>query len=495
MTRVQVLGSAYSGKSIIASGQETVNLYGEVNVADSEEPTPVTYYPTPGSSLYAQNNPIFEAKVRGAYRTSIGTAYVVIGPRVYVVTVANTLIFIGTIADRPSQIYFSDNGIVTVLVDGSNGYVIDLTTNQLGIITDPNFYGADYVALLDTFFIFNRPKTNQFYISGSNVNFTQLTTTGAFDPLDIAAKSGFNDPIVGIAVVHRELWLIGALTAEVWIGTGAADFYFQEVQGTYINHGCGAQYSIATQDNLVLFLHQDLQGNCLVLQGQGYDVTEISTPRIVSEFKKYVTVSDAIGFCFQLEDHSYYALIFPTANKGWLYDLTTSSKLGYPFWSEWNYIDSQGTFNRPRANCCMFFNNLNMVGDWSNGNILYLDITSNTDYTNADGASAIVRVKTFPHMTEDNNRVSYKNFMADMEVGTAQEGAVEPMMSLLWSDDKGKTYSNPVEQSLGSIGEYLTTPSWNRLGQARDRVFKIIWSADVITACNGAFVDTMPSRS
>jgi hypothetical protein len=115
-------------------------------------------------------------------------------------------------------------------------------------------------------------------------------------------KSGFNDPIVGIMVVHRELWLIGALTTEVWIGTGAADFYFQEVQGAYINHGSSAMltYSIASQDVLVFFLQQDQQGNGLVLQGQGYDVTEISTPRIVEEFKSYVTFLTLLVFVFKL---------------------------------------------------------------------------------------------------------------------------------------------------------------------------------------------------
>lgn len=494
MTRVAVIGSAYSGRSVISSGQETVNLYGEVNVtADPQAPVPISYYPTAGSVLYAQANPIFIKKARASYRTSIGTAYYIIGQNVYTVTVAGTLIQIGAIADRPSQIYFSDNGIVAVFVDGVNGYVIDLTTNALGIITDPNFYPADYIALLDTFFIFNRAATNQFFVSLSNVNFALLTTTGAFDPLDIAAKSGFNDPIVGIVAIHRELWLIGALTTEIWIGTGAADFYFQEVQGAYINHGCGAQYSIATQDVIVFFLQQDLQGNCLVLQGNGYEVSEISTPRIVAEFKKYLTVSDAIGFCFQYYDHSYYALIFPTANKGWLYDLTTSSKVGFPFWSEWNFIDQNGNFNRPRANCCMFFNNLNLVGDWENGNLLALDIDTNTDFTDAF-LGPIVRVKTFPHETDNNERVSYTSFDADMEVGTAKEGD-DPQVSLNWSDDKGKTYGNPVMQSLGQIGGYQTVPSWNRLGQARDRVFKLSWDADVITALNGGFVDVRPSRS
>ena len=160
----------------------------------------------------------------------IGTGYYVVGPNVYFLNSSGVLIFIGAIADRASQIIFADNGIVCVMVDGANGYVIDLQTNALGIITDPNFYGADYVAQLDTFFIFNYPDTNLWYISVSNADYTQLTTTGGFDPLDIAAKSGFNDPIVGIVTVHGELWLIGDLTTEVWIGTGAADFYFQRQQ-------------------------------------------------------------------------------------------------------------------------------------------------------------------------------------------------------------------------------------------------------------------------
>ena len=45
------------------------------------------------------------------------------------------------------------------------------------------------------------------------------------------------------------------------------------------------------------------------------------------------------------------------------------------------------------------------------------------------------------------------------------------------------------------IGDYKAVPSWNRLGMARDRVFKLSWSTDVITALNGAFIDMRPSRS
>jgi len=478
--RVPLISSAYAGKNLISSGQECINLYAEINKGDPQAPVPVTYYPTPGTTLFA--DPAFLKKARATYRTSLGTAFYVVGQNVYFLTSAHVLIFIGAIADRQSQVIFSDNGIVAVLVDGLNGYVIDLATNALGIIIDPNFYPADYVALLDTFFVFNRAATNQFFISGSNVDYVLLTTVGAFDPLDIAAKSGFNDPIVGIVALHGELWLIGDLTSEVWIGTGAADFYFQRQQGAFIDHGCAAQYSIATMDVLVFFIMQDKQGNGIVVRGGGYELNEISTPRIVHEFKSYETLADAVGFCFQVDDHAFYALVFATANKGWLYDLKTEQ------WNEWNWADANGNLLRPRANCCMFVYNTNLVGDWENGGLLKLDINTMTDYTPATPTGPVIRVRTFPHSMENNDKVTYNSFDADMQPGTIDD-ASDPMASLSWSDDKGKTYGNPVMNSMGKIGEYLKVISWNRLGQARDRVFKLSWSTTNNTALNGAFIE------
>ncbi len=479
--RVELISSAYDGKSIIASGQECINLYAEINASDPQAPAKVTYYPTPGSELYA--NPPDIRNARGAYATSIGTAYYVVGQNVYFLANDKQLILIGAIADRQSLIKFSDNGLVCVLVDGINGYVIDLATNALGVITDPNFYGADYVTLLDTFFIFNRPATNQFYLSVSNANFALLTTTGAFDPLDIAAKSGFNDPIVGIVAIHRELWLIGSLTSEVWIGTGAADFYFQEQQGAYINHGCAAQYSIAIIDTVVFFIMQDQQGSGIVVMGGNYEVSEISTPRIVSEFKSYATLSDAIGFCFQIGDHPFYVLVFPIANKGWMYDLTTKQ------WNEWNWCDADGNLLRPRANCYMFVYNSCLVGDWENGQLLRLDLNL---YMDQD--QPIVWIRTFPHMTNNNEKITYNSFDLDIQVGTIEDEEETPKVSLSWSDNKGVSYGNPVMQSLGKTGEYITVPSWNRLGQARDRVFKVSSSANAKTSLNGAFIDLKKAK-
>lgn len=490
MSRIALNGQSYQGKSIISSGQECVNLYGEYASApppgDPQAPVPVTYYPFAGTTFLS--NAQFAGKVRCVYRTSRDTAYVVINQNVYFLAANFVLVPVGVIADNQSQIIMSDNGIVVVLVDGPNGWVINMADNQFAQIVDPNFYGADFVAFIDTFLVFNVPRTNQFYLSLGYADFAMFTSGNAFDPLDIAAKTGFSDNIVGIIAVHNELWLIGELTCEVWVGTGAADFYFQRQQGAFIQHGCAAKYSITQQDNLVFFVMQDQQGRGIIVQGEGYQLKEISTPRVVSDIRKYADMTDGIGMCFQVDDHPYYSIVFPTADRGWLYDLKTG------LWSEWLWLDSNGNFHRPRANCAAFVYGRNVVGDWENGNILELNPDVFTDYTNT--ATPISRVKTFPHILGDKfQRISGRTFTADMEPGTTDDLEDDPKVWLSWSDDRGATYGNAIPQSLGRTGQYLTTLSWNRLGQSRDRIYKLQWSSPVRTALNGGFIEGKASLS
>jgi hypothetical protein len=59
---------------------------------------------------------------------------------------------------------------------------------------------------------------------------------------------------------------------------------------------------------------------------------------------------------------------------------------------------------------------------------------------------------------------------------------------LRWSDDYGQSWGMPVAQTLGATGQYKATPQWNRLGQARYRVFELSWACDRVTALNGGFL-------
>lgn len=489
MSVVNLLGKPYAGKNIIASPQQSINLYAEFN-DDKQAPVPITYYQWPGCEVFS--TPLNEGINRCSYRTSIGTAYTVIGNTVYLVQTNGNLVFVGSVPDRQTQVVMADNGLAVVLVDGTEGWAIDMATNDFGQIIDPSFYGADWVQFLDTFFCFNRPGTNQFYISLGMVTFALLTTGTSFDPLDIAAKAGSADPIVALAVIQKNLWLIGELTTEPWVGTGAADFYFQQVQGTYINHGCIATYSYSGTDVLGFWLMQDRQGKNIIVKTEGYDVKEVSTPYLVSQFNSYETTSDAIGMTIQSEDHAFYIIQFPTAGVTWAMELTT----GYWFQlAKWN--TDTGGFDRYGCNNFMYFNEELIFGHYESGKLFKL----NPDIA-TDDSDNMKFVRTFLHMVGGNfERVKYLNASLNIDPGTSTKAVGdesednEPEIFLSYSNDRGKTFSDPVAQSLGRQGEFLTDPQWNRLGMGRDRVFKAEWNGPLITALNGAFVEAQPLRS
>lgn len=489
--RMPLVGGAYKDKSLIASAQETINLYFEKN-NNPQAPAPGTYYLFPGSSILG--TPAAQDNTRCLYTTSLGTCYAVIGVNVYSVSVNGAMSFIGAIPDRESQVIMADNGLVAVLVDGVDGFAIDLATNNFGQVVDAAFYGADYVAFLDTFFVFNRPDTNQFYISLSMADYTMLTGGTGFDPLDIAAKSGSADIIVGIVTVHKELWLIGSLTTEIWIGTGAADFYFQLVQGAYIEHGCLAQFSIAYTDVVLFWIMQDKQGQFQIMMGAGYEVKNIATSYLIGLMSEMESVSDAIASVLQINNHAFYVVSFPTANLTFAYDLSENEWLRLSWLNE-----DDGVLNRYRSQVFTAFNKQVIGGDWESGKLYVINPNLYTDF---DGP--ILRRKTFFHSVGSNfERVNYLAFDADVEVGTTsiteadvENGtATEPIMNLSWSDDRGKTYGNAVQQGFGLQGDYLTTLSWNRLGQARDRIFKLEWSADIKTSLLGGFGTVKQAKS
>lgn len=188
MTKIPLLTGAYQAKSLIASAQRCVNLYLEADPTDSNFPT--THYLTPGLSLLAFPS---SGVARGDYTASNGALFRVVGSTVYYVAQDWTHTVLGTIATGTSIVSMSDNGLVLVLVDGtSSGYAIRLSDNAFAPIVSPAFYGGDYVAYLDTYFMFNRPGTNQWYISIQLPDYATLTTTTVLDGT-ITAGTGYTN--------------------------------------------------------------------------------------------------------------------------------------------------------------------------------------------------------------------------------------------------------------------------------------------------------------
>lgn len=488
MAKIALTIGAYEARSIIADAQRQINLYQESNPPDS--PFPFTFYPTPG--LVLLTTPPVLGPGRQTYTASNGVLFVVVGPNVYTVSTAYAWTLLGTLTTSAGFVSIKDNTLCCVIVDGTaNAVVIRLSDNAFGNVSPVNFFATDRVDYIDTYLMFNRSGTNQFFFTFSNATYDMFVGGTAFDPLDIAAKTGGNDILIGQAVMHREIWLIGGGvesggTSEVWFDAGAADFAFQAMPGAFVEHGCQAVGSIAKYDLALYWLGQDASGASIVFEGAQYRVKRITTHAIEREIATYPNPSEALGFTYLQEGHVFYVLIFPSADVTWVYDISEQQ------WHRRCWSDTDGNLHRWRANCFTPFNGQLVVGDWENGNLYRLDLD-----TYLDNGGPIVRIRSFPHVTEENDRLVHKNLIAAMEVGNQMDDSTgdQDNVSLRWSDNAGRSYGNAVLQSLGNTGEYLTSLQWNRLGLARDRVYEISWSAPVKTALQGVYLEVVKSAT
>ena len=464
MPQLQLVQGAYEARSVIANAQRCINLYPEQNTKDAE--VPYTHYCTPGLTTLAQG---IVAEVRQLYTASNGLLFAVIGNIIYYVPDNFVLQQVGTIASQSGLVSMYDNKFTLIILDGSTqGWSIDLESLQFDIFNPSNFVGGNQIRYIDTFLVSSSLNGNIQASDSASTNYTALS---------LATMSGDADQLQILDVVHKEIWSFGYRTTEVWTNSGAFPFPFEPIPGVFLQHGCGALRSLAKWGLNIFWLSQDNNGQALVMQGTAYKADIISTPAIADAIGKYGKISDAIGFCYQQGSHIFYMLTFPEANATWCYDLSTQ------LWHERGYLDENGNLVRHRANCVAQAYNKTIVGDWQNGKLYQFDLDNYTD----DG-NPIMRLRSFPHILNDGDRVSYTNFMADIEVGTEIDPSIDPQLTLRWSDDRGVSFGNGLQQSLGRSGQYRTMPSWNRLGFARDRVFELSWTAAAATALNGAWI-------
>jgi len=482
--KAPLIGGAYQARSIIADAQRCLNLFPEVNNKDA--PFETTHYPTPGLTLLTTLASL--GPVRGVYTASNGDLFACAGASVYYINSSWGAIALGTITYGDTPVSFSDNNVYCVLVDGGVppadcGWTINLSTHAFAVWSDPNFLGGGRVVIDDTFFVLNQPGTQFFYHSESN-----LIT---FNGLAIAAKTDYQDLLSTIIANRQNLWLFGTQRAtELWYNAGGSPMAFQQVPSITVEHGCLAKYSAQCIGQGVFWLGVDEQGSAMVWRGEGYAAKRVSTFAIEQAIQKYADLENTQSFTYQIGGHFFYVLIFPTADKCWVFDETVG------LWHEWCWIDDNGEEHRPRANCHTVAYGKHIVGDWEDGSIYEL---SPDVYT--DAGDPIIRVRSWPHLLfgidaqgqpipSDGKLLIHDQFIADIQCGTTTDADNEPFCSLRWSDTRGASWGNAVQQSLGNTGEYLVQPQWRQLGMARDRIYELSWSVAVATGLNGAYVNS-----
>ena len=575
--KTPILGSSYVLRSPNAADSRMVNLFPEVVPEGGKEAAWLQRSPGLRTLVQLPTGP-----VRGLWQYG-SSGYAVSGNRLYRINTDWSYDTIGTILGT-NQVNMVDNGVQMFIADQQYGYIYNntditlvcsttntsttVTTTNTGSIwvgqpvsgtgiptsatvasitndttfelsiaatatnasvtlaftpfltqiTDPDFYGAVGVGFLDGYFVFNEPNSQRFWV-------TESYNGLAIDSLAFASAEGSPDNLVTLIVDHREIWLFGVNTVEVWYNAGTPDFPLARIQGAFNEIGCLAAYSVAKLDNGLFWLGRDVRGNGIVYRSKGYSGERVSTHAVEWQIQQYTTLEDAVAYTYQQDGHSFYVLNFPTANTTWVYDVATG------LWHEragWE----NNAFTRHRGNCQMNYNHEIVIGDYVSGLIFAYDPTV---YTEAGTLQKWLRSwRALPTGENNLKRTTQHSLQLDCETGVGLESndygllgltyllaennaymltesgdnlivslnlpapGIVPQVMLRFSDDGGHTWSNEHWKSMGRIGQFGYRTIWRRLGMTlklRDRVYEISGTEPVKIAIMGAELIMDPTNA
>lgn len=451
--RVPFATQSYQSRSRALSIQRVVNLFPEIEPQGAK--ARMILHGTPGLATF------FDASAYGSScRAAIvirGCVYLVVGSSVVKIFSSGDVVRIGAVdTGSGSLVTMAANINQVVICCPPKLYVVDLL-DVVTEVTDTDFVGASSVSTLDGYAILPTESGDTFYLSAIN-------DASDIDALDFAAAESKPDQIVRAFVDHREVWFFGETTTEIWYNSGNADFPFQRVSGAQLERGCAAAGSVASFDNTIGFLGDDL----IVYRAVGYQAQRISTHAIEETIRKIGDVRDAIAFSYTQGGHAFYCLTFPGVVT-FVYDAATQ------LWHErksWQRADW-----RPAWMVAAFGTIL--AGDRYSGIIHEVDLDTFTD-----AGDPVIRTATSPTIHADGARFVTNSLEIEFEPGvglTTGQGA-DPQAILRYTDDDGTTWSKERWTTIGATGRTKNRAQWNKLGMSRKRVFEVSISDPVKVA-------------
>lgn len=470
--------------------------------------------------------------------TKLGRLITVVDSNVYLVNLTfnqklqkvtfSQVIMIGQLQTSTGVVYISENNKPQVLIsDNELLYIYDqtLTPNFQKITT--NFIPG-YIDFHDTYFLCAASADGYYMPTANNTWRLSESNDGTLWPDDAAhiglleTKPDNTQAVVRFPSKGSMIFVFGMTVAEPWFDVGYQLFPYQRNSNFNMDYGCLNPATIATMDELAVWLAVNEKGGPVVMYSDGGMPEQITTDGFDYMLANMQNPSDSQAFIYRQDGHIFYQINFYTDNLSFFIDfLKDGTKKIY------HCSDENGDYFI--ASVVAFFNNQYYFVSKNNGNLYAFDTifttyagkeiprirvcknirnvqqeyfiandlgftieTGETNYIEQnlgpiylitqDGKQLITQGNPIFFVTQDGNYlitqddqnlISQQPDTTDFNYLIAEQGDIEhtvPRVDLSISIDGGEHFSSYDTQHLPPIGQRKFKLAWWQLGAANDFV-------------------------
>lgn len=477
MPTIPIGGQFYKSSSLPISAQECVNFYSFI--PETATPTKkallhtpgITLATTAGTSVTNRGAHVFSEKpyfVQGNDLYRVDQAIDGFGSITYSSTKVNGAVSItGT-----GRVTMADNGTQMIVIDPTsaaqfNAWVYDGST--FVAISDADFDGpVSSVRFVDGYFLFTKKDDQKYFVS-------DLRDGTAYTSTNFANAEASPDSLVSSFVLNNEPILFGSETMQTIQNIGGAGFPFASVQGAIHSLGLASRHAIAELNDTLFFLGGSVTSTPSVWVTRGGAPEKISTTPIDAEIASYSTSTIAACFTWTYAQAGaqFIAFVFPSQSC-FVFDLTSGE------WHTRESLNASSSIVPCRVSSAVSAYSVIMVGDSLDNQIGVLDRDVYDEYAEDE----LPRRFTTPHIDNEGQPffLDSVELVCETGVGLASGQGSNPLVSMQWSLDGGRTFTDNTEREIGigAVGAYGTRVIWNQLGRVyREVCFKFSMSDPV----------------
>jgi len=292
--------------------------------------------------------------------TKFNKLVVVVDNKVYLVdiffdqnilmTFDTSAILIGTLETTTGVVYITENDIPQIVIsDGRQIYYYDpeLSPTLLIATSDgvdaPISFTPGYIDFHDTYvlaaasndtYVTNAPNSTWRLGVSAQVAFGTAYPPGRRlvfpnNPSGIGyigllqTKPDNTQAVIRMPSKGNMILVMGSTVTEAWFDVGAQNFPYQRDNHMSIDYGCLNPATIASMDEIVVWLAQNEKSGPIVMYTRGGMPEKITTDGIDYLFSQLINPSDSQGFLYRQDGHLIYHLNFYTDNLSLFYDFNT----------------------------------------------------------------------------------------------------------------------------------------------------------------------------